>query len=363
MILRIILLFIIILPLQNALAQSKEHQYSFFTAGHTYGNPNSPQLGLLPSFLDYLPQLNADSKMELAFLTGDFVESPTEENYNAAQTDLDKFSMPYYIAAGNHDISPEFESRFNEYYFSFTHHQDLFIILTPGLNKWNIEGEQLAFLEKTLEDDAAESRHIFIILHELIWWSPDNIFQDVDINWEPHYPGFTNYEETIKPLLLSYPNKIFLYAGDVGATQQVSPCMYYQNKNLTLVASGMGSGNQDNIIVSKIYNDSVYLDLVALNDENPNVMGELSDWRINDDFVKTEKEKPKIYPNPAQDYIVVETDYDYETLTIINSSGKLIKQYAKKFEKIDISDIANGIYILEITSENLKHHKKLIINK
>ena len=118
MILRIIILFIIVFPFQNTFGQKKEVQYSFFTAGHTYGNPNSPQLGLLPSFLDYLPQLNSNPKMELAFLTGDFVQSPTIENYDAAQNDLDRFEMPYYIAAGNHDISPEFESRFNNYYLS-----------------------------------------------------------------------------------------------------------------------------------------------------------------------------------------------------------------------------------------------------
>ena len=177
--------------------QHKNNDYSFFTAGHAYGNPNSPQLGLYPVLMDVIPYLNIDPKMELAFLTGDFVVSPTDEYYSAAEIDLNEFSMPYYIAAGNHDISDEFEERFNPYYLTFQHREDLFIILTPGLNQWNIEGEQLAFLEQTLEDYAAESRHIFIILHELIWWSPDNIFQDVKINWEPHYPGSTNYEETV----------------------------------------------------------------------------------------------------------------------------------------------------------------------
>lgn len=363
MLLRIIILFIIILPLQKALGQSREHQYSFFTAGHTYGNPNSPQLGLLPSFLEYLPQLNADSKMELAFLTGDFVQSPTEENYNAAQADLDKFSMPYYIAAGNHDISPEFESRFNNYFLSFKHHEDLFIILTPMFNlvNWNIEGEQLDFLTETLEDYATESRHIFIMLHELIWWSPDNIFQDVKINYEPHYPGYTNYKEIIEPLLKLYDNQIYLFAGDVGATKKVSPCMYYQNKNITLIASGMGSGIQDNIIVTKIFSDSVYLDLVAINSNNTNAIGELSDWGISGDFVYTEKAEPKIYPNPAQTYVIIEKDY--KTLTIINSLGELIQQYTNGNKKIDISNITNGIYILEIASDNSIYRKKLIINK
>lgn len=345
----------------NAFAQNKEHIYSFFTAGHTYGNPNSPQLGLLPSFLDYLPQLNANPKMELAFLTGDFVQSPTEENYNAAQADLDKFGMPYYISAGNHDMSNTFEERFNEYFFSFTHHQDLFIILTPGLNQWNIEGDQLAFLEQTLNDYASESRHIFIMLHELIWWSPDNIFQEVKINWEPHYPGSTNYEEVVKPLLLSYPNKIFLYAGDVGCTKQVSPCMYYHYENLTLIASGMGSGNQDNIIVTKIHDDYVYLDLVALNGDNPNAMGELSDWAVNVGITHIDKNEAKIYPNPCSHFVTILNKADIDYLKLFNTAGSLIKSQYDGSNSIDVSHLPKGIYILEVSSANHIYREKLIV--
>lgn len=362
MILRIIALFIIILPYQKAYGQSKEHQYSFFTAGHTYGNPNSPQLGFLPSFLDYLPQLNADSKMELAFLSGDFVQSPTEENYNAAQADLDKFRMPYYIAAGNHDISAEFESRFNEYYFSFTHHQDLFIILTPGLNQWNIEGAQLTFLEETLEEYASESRHIFIMLHELIWWSPENIFQNVVINWEPHYPGSTNFEDIVKPLLLSYTNKIYLYAGDVGCTNQVSPCMYYQNENLTLVASGMGSGNMDNIIVTEISDDNVYLNLLALNGDNPKAMGELTEWAVNLAIFEIDNQDFKLYPNPTADFINIDSKKPIDTLTVFNSYGKQIRTFTNANLRIDFSFLNDGIYILEITSNEQKYYRKLIVD-
>ncbi len=148
--------------------------------------------------------------------------------------------MPWHIAAGNHDIGPEFINRFQDYYYSFLHRNDLFIILTPGLDNWNIRGDQLTFLIHTLDSNYMNVDRVFIFLHELIWWRPDNEYGHVNINYTPHFPGYTNYEDTVRPLLLSYPNEFTLFAGDLGCTDQVSAFMYDKKDNITLIGSGMG---------------------------------------------------------------------------------------------------------------------------
>lgn len=340
--------------------------YSFFCAGHTYGNPNNVQYGLHANFVDYFPELNANHQMELGFLTGDVVAAPTAQYWDSAQLDMAKLNMPLYIAAGNHDISQEFVNRFGDYYFAFQHQQDLFIVLTPGLNQWNIEGDQLLFLEQTLNEWAPQSRYIFIMLHELIWWSPDNIYQDVIINYVPHYPGSTNFEEVVKPLLLSYPNKIFLYAGDVGATSVVSPCMYHQYENLTIMASGMGSLTMDNIIITEVYEDYVKLDLVALNGDNPNTMGELSDWAVNTAIPENSDLSINIFPNPCQDYLEIRNPSMHNMQIIIyNMMGKeFINRHVQRNQNeiLDISSLKNGMYILHFSDQEKEMNLKLIKN-
>lgn len=339
-------------------AQNKSPLYSFFCAGHTYGNPNNIQFGLHQSFVDYIPRLNANPSMELGFLTGDVVYHSIPQYWDSAQVDMDLFEMPYYIAAGNHDIGVEFTERFGDYYYSFTHREDLFIVLAPGLSQWNIEGDQLAFLEQSLEQYASQSRYIFIMLHQLIWWSPDNIYQDVIINWMPQYPGYTNFEDVVKPLLLSYPNKIFLYAGDVGCQASVSPCMYHQYENLSIMASGMGSGNMDNIIITEVYDDYFQLHLVALNGDDPNAMGELSEWAVN---VGTHELKSKDYlilPNPANRYVQIQlSDKAYSneriTVSIYNSAGIFIEEFELRHPSLtkDISRLTSGLYFFVIKEE------------
>ena len=276
----VVYLFVFALP-ANLNAQNDTPVYSFFAAGHTYGNPNHPHYGMHYPFVDYVPTINNYPNMELAFLTGDVVVAGTVAYWDSAQVDIDKLNMPVYIAAGNHDVGAEFINRFGNYYFSFVHTNDLFIVLTPGLDSWNIIGDQLEFLTNTLNSNYNIVNNIFIFLHELIWWSPGNEYQNIDINFEPYYPGSTNFDTIIKPLLLSFPNNITIYAGDLGCTDQVSPYMYHSFHNITLIGSGMGGGIRDNIIITDVYEDSVRYNLVSINGGDPNSLGELTDFSIS----------------------------------------------------------------------------------
>ena len=246
-------------------SQSDSILYSFFVAGHTYGHPENHQSGLYPPFLKEIDSINNNKHIELGVLTGDIVPEPTDNYLNSAKQNISQFNVPVYVAAGNHDISPGFKDRFGDYYFSFIHKNDLFIILTPSLDKWNISGEQKDFLIKTLEKDHKNVDNVFIFLHELIWWSPENEFRNIEINYRPHYPGKTNFHDEIEPLLKKIPNNIVIFAGDLGCTDKVSAYMYYKYDNITLVASGMGGGVNDNyIVVNVLKNRTLNYELVAL---------------------------------------------------------------------------------------------------
>jgi len=252
--------------------------YSFFVAGHTYGNPITYQYGLHPPVVEKIPFINKYPEMDLGVLTGDVVPFTTVEYWDAALTDIDKFSKPIHIAAGNHDRGPVFEDLF-EYYYSFWNEDDIFIILSP--TNWNIEGEQKDFLIETIDNAFSSANNIFIFCHELIWWAPDNEFANVKINYAPQYPGKTNYWSEISPYLESIPKNVVIYAGDLGANNTVTPYMYYKYHNITLIANGVGGGQQDNIIVTEVDEDGgLDFKLLGINQGTPYEIENLKDYKL-----------------------------------------------------------------------------------
>ena len=254
-------------------------KYSFFVAGHAYGNPMNYQYGFHPPFVKSIPYINEYPKMSLGVLTGDIVPKPTKEYWNAALQDINKFSFPLYLAAGNHDRGKEYLKNYKDYYYHFKKEDDLFIILSP--TNWNIEKEQKKYLIKTIKNNYQEVNNIFIFCHELIWWTPDNQFGNVEINYRPHYPGSTNYWNEINPLLDSISNNVVIFAGDVGCREKIAPYMYYNNDNITLIATGMGGGKKDNIVIVEVdKKNRVHYKLIGLNNSPISEMEPLEDYDL-----------------------------------------------------------------------------------
>lgn len=77
----------------------------------------------------------------------------------------------------------------------------------------------------------------------------------------------------------------------------------------------------------------------------------------NDPYHILEREAINIYPNPANDYVVIKSENQIEWSKIYNTEGRLILQ--NKYEtKIDISALSKGDYFLEIKSQNgISKHK------
>ena len=121
--------------------------------------------------------------------------------------------------------------------------------------------------------------NIFIFTHELIWWTPTNKFGNIKTNYLPHYPGSTNFYDEILPIFDTLKNNITFFAGDLGATNKVTPYMYYKDKNITYIANGMGSENNDNIIIVELdYLGNPHYKLYGLNANKPYIIEDLENY-------------------------------------------------------------------------------------
>ncbi len=229
---------------------TKNPDYSFFIAGHTYGSPRGKNLGIYPKFYNEL--LNNKNIFDFGILAGDVVRHGDEISWEVFDNQIKKFDFRIYIAPGNHEVANEvwkinFNKRYVNLYQSFKFGNDLFVILNPYENKWSIKNEQLDFLKNELQNNYQFVDNIFIITHPVIFINKkfkvkNNNFIEAGKN--------INFWNEIYPLFKKYNNNYYIVAGDVGIHNGFELFCNKFEKNIFL-ASGMGGEMNDNYLIFK----------------------------------------------------------------------------------------------------------------
>ena len=187
----------------------------------------------------------------------------------------------FFLVAGNHDVAnrPLYESRYGNTFYSFTRFNDLFIVLDPNIAQWNIDGSQLSFLEQQLAFNSEYVDNIFVFFHQMLWWSPDNIFKNVGMNSMEGRDSTINFWTEVMPLFEMVDNEVVMFAGDMGAIPWNPGYMYYQSGHITFIGSGMGRGEEENFIIVSVDADkTISYQLVSLEGDDINNLGLLEDY-------------------------------------------------------------------------------------
>jgi hypothetical protein len=68
----------------------------------------------------------------------------------------------------------------------------------------------------------------------------------------------------------------------------------------------------------------------------------------------------KIYPNPANDHLIIESKLNISKVELIDKQGKIAG--TSKINVINTSNLSNGIYLVSIYFENgKKAHQKIVV--
>lgn len=69
------------------------------------------------------------------------------------------------------------------------------------------------------------------------------------------------------------------------------------------------------------------------------------------------------YPNPTYNELFVESRFEWEQIQLINSSGDIVIQTTPTAdkEKLNVSHLAKGLYLLKITEGGIIHSKKIVL--
>lgn len=68
----------------------------------------------------------------------------------------------------------------------------------------------------------------------------------------------------------------------------------------------------------------------------------------------------KVYPNPTTDYLFFSSDIDYETVSILNSTGNLVLKSKPLQNRIDVTSLSSGVYFIEIKGVSGRFVKRFI---
>jgi len=151
-------------------------------------------------FEDAIEKLNW-MQPEFVMSVGDLIQGTSENSLtNAAEWDemmgwIEKLEMPFFFAAGNHDIQAksvlgrvsyevmrkQWEDRFGTTYYYYKYKGVLFIALfsNDGIER-HISNEQVAYFEEVLAENQ-DVRWTMLFLHHPLWDSPhDSNFGDIE---------------------------------------------------------------------------------------------------------------------------------------------------------------------------------------
>ena len=81
------------------------------------------------------------------------------------------------------------------------------------------------------------------------------------------------------------------------------------------------------------------------------------------DLGKIQSPKISIYSNPVKDYLYIQSESQVEKIELYNQSGVCVLKNDTMTEKLDISGLADGFYLVRIYMDGIPMVKKIIVKK
>lgn len=125
---------------------------------------------------------------------------------------------------------------------------------------------------------------------------------------------------------------------------------------------GVTLGEEGTFYVTGNFQDTATFNdftLVSTNNTNAFVL------KINENTLnieKTEKTSFKVFPNPAESVVYIQSETAFSVVDLKDLNGKLIytQNVQDKQASIDISKLSAGVYVVEVSSETAKHIERVV---
>lgn len=243
----------IISPFNKKELNDSTSNYTFIVSGHFHGASTSTSsfpAGTLQGNIDTLNSIKPLFLMSLGDLFLDVNESYLK-NYQKSL--FDKLQMPLFNVVGNHDLANGnmYEKVFGKTFFSFSIGSEYFILLNTEVDDGSIKNEQLAFLEKSIEECSSQSiKNVFVFSHRPVWAENNDKYKKLFSNNTHSELGKNNFNEVVLPLIskISKTKNVYWMSGSMGG----GPSAFFYDKdletNITYIQTAIRDRVQDAVL-------------------------------------------------------------------------------------------------------------------
>lgn len=266
------------------------------------------------------------------------------------------------------------------------HYQDRGSVTVNSLTTWTIEGIsynrnlQKLFISASLNggpihNDYCSESYIELDTNNMTGVTLNSFSHVIQGNVEPEADAFTfadnnmMYYHDSQP---SYYSRIFqTNSGNSSTPNEVYYVSYQPIGDMAFKDGNVFYTNNNNLFKLDIQNGNIH-SLVGTMGTSIQFNGDIlrcitrqdkERWNEISIYEKSILNEIKIYPNPAQDYFQFETKADDTfSISIFSLSGILVKNDSyKKGEKINCSELQNGLYLIQIKLKQAVVTKRLLI--
>ena len=118
---------------------------------------------------------------------------------------------------------------------------------------------------KSLNSGKNEYDNVFIFSHQVIWVDDESKnLSSLIVNSKEGKAEKLNFWNDVFPVIEDIGERVFLFAGDVGAFDNKSEFFYDNIQGVDFFATGMGGGKRDNFLFVHVNHDKVNVELVQL---------------------------------------------------------------------------------------------------
>ena len=207
----------------NPLPLRREGGIRFLAAGHLYGGLAPGSARPAATFQRWTRQA-AGTGAELFISLGDLFRRFSEPESGRTLAILRSLGMPVVNVPGNHELSPDpapYLARFGPRWSTFLAGGVRFVLLDTNLDPWNVSGDQLAFLARTLRDAREDPRVRAVVIagHHVVWAVQERYAPILThLNSTEGLEGPNAFTTDVAPLLraVTRSKPVIWLAGDVG---------------------------------------------------------------------------------------------------------------------------------------------------
>jgi len=260
-------------------SDAKPNEFSFIVIGHIYGTTEGDDRQPDQALLSAIPTINS---LKPAFLVslGDMIKHQEVEDFNLLrQTLLNHFTFPVFNTVGNHDVLDRnyYQATFGQTYLTFDYGPARLVFLDTQLKECDLNAPQVDMLKGAVQHALRSThiRYLFIFMHKTLFFQNDILAAIRGRLTSPNgwgCYGQGGFGNLMKDVLLpaSEQKPVYLFAGDVGAWGNLTP--YYERNPetpLTMIMTGLGDTTQDNMILVRVNQAQVDIEVMFLNDLVP----------------------------------------------------------------------------------------------